>query len=107
MTDTNSPQYTEALNAYKKKKDQYDAELEISTNFHELRKALFLADYLNPHDGEDDMQYEYLSEAQFAANQKVLELCKEFAHKTVSLEVAKEEWEKADKVLENVRKEVA
>ena len=107
MADTNSPQYIEAHKAYRDKKEQYEAMLETSTHFHELRKALFLADYLNPNDGEDDIQYEYLEEAQFVAKQKVLELCKEFAKKKACLESAKEEMNKAEKAFDSVRKEVA
>ena len=107
MPDTNSPQYIEAHKAYRDKKDQYESELETSTHFHELSKALFLSDYLNPSDGEDDIQYEYLEEAQFVAKQKVLEICSEFAKKKASLELAKEEMNKAEKAFDSVRKEVA
>lgn len=107
MADRNSPQYIEAHKAWQDKKDQYDAELEIATNFHELSKALFLADYINPYDTEDDLQHDYLSEAQFVAKQKVLEICSEFAKKKASLELAKEEMEKASKAFDNINKELA
>jgi hypothetical protein len=103
MTDTNSPQYIEARQAWWDKKDQYKKELEISTHFHELEKFLFLASHLDPNRGEDDVQYEFLEEASLDAQLKVLEVCSNFADKKVSLDVAREEMEKAKKAFDVVK----
>ena len=110
MTDTNSPQYIEARQAWWDKRDQYKKELEISTHFHELKKFLFLTSYLDPNRGEDDVQYEFLEEASLDAQLKVLEVCTEFANKKVSLDLAREEMKKAEKAFYDVKhseKEVA
>ena len=110
MAETNSPQYIEARQAWWDKKDQYKKELEISTHFHELEKFLFLASHLDPNRGEDDVQYEFLEEASLDAQLKVLEVCSNFADKKVSLDVARQEMEKAEKAFDIVKtneKEVA
>lgn len=112
MPETNSPQYIEARQAWSDKKDLYEKELKNITHFYQLEKALFLARHLDPdHSGvEDDSQYEMLEDAALDARLKVLDVCKKFAHRTVSLDVAREEMEKAKKAFDIVRikeKEVA
>ena len=112
MAETNSPQYIEARQAYWDKRDQYNEQLKDATCFFELEKALFLERHLDPElsDIEDDRHYDFLKETHKDAEFKVLEVCKEFANKTVSLDVAREEMEKAEKAFDVVRnneKEVA
>lgn len=102
MAESNSPQYIEARQAWWDKKDQYKKELEISTQFHELEKFLFLAGHLDPSKGEDDIQYEFLQEASLDAQLKVLEICSDYAKKKVSLDSAKEEMKKAKEHFEAV-----
>ena len=112
MAETNSPQYIEARQAWWDKKDQYKEQLITATHFYDLEKSLLLVDHLNPDTSgvEDDRQFEMLEEASLDAQLKVLEVCSDFAKKKVSLDLAREEMEKAEKAFDIVKtneKEVA
>jgi len=112
MAESNSPQYIEARQAWWDKRDLYGEELKNTTHFYRLEKALFLSRHLDPERSgvDDDSQYQMLEDAALDAQLKVLEVCKEFANKTVSLDVAREEMEKAKKAFDIVKtneKEVA
>jgi len=104
MADTNSPQYIEARKAWWDKRDQYKEQLKDATCFFELEKALFLERHLDPElsDVEDDRHYDFLKETHKDAEFKVLEVCSNFADKKVSLDVAREEMEKAKKHFEDI-----
>ena len=99
-------QLSEARQDWWDKRDQYKKELKISTHFHELEKFLFLASHLDPNTIEnntlleDDVHYEFLQEASLDAQLKVLEVCSDFAKKKVSLDLAREEMEKAKEYFE-------
>ena len=104
MAETNSPQYIEARQAWWDKRALYEKELKNITHFYPLEKALFLSRHLDPDRSgvDDDSQYQMLEDAALDARLKVLDVCKKFAHRTVSLDVAREEMEKAKKAFDVV-----
>ena len=112
MAETNSPQYIEARKTWWDKRALYEKELKNITHFYPLEKALFLSRHLDPERSgvDDDSQYQMLEDAALDAQLKVLDVCKKFAHRTVSLDLAREEMEKAKKAFDVVKtneKEVA
>ena len=109
---TNSQEWQNARQAWLDKDLQYTKVLSTSTNFYELEKVLYIADHLDPDniDDDNDRNYEFLQEAYSDAQLKVLEVCSEFAKKKASLDVSREEREKAKKafyIVKTNEKEVA
>ena len=104
MAESNSQEWIDARQAWWDKRDIHNKELVNATHFYDLEKSLLLVDHLNPDnsDFEDDRKFEMLEEACLDAQLKVLEVCSEFAKKKVSLDLAREEMEKAAKRFEDI-----
>ncbi len=100
MTTTHdSPEYLEARQNWWDKKDLYAKELEKATHFYELEKYLFIAnklDYDKHSEEKDQGKYEMLEDAALDAQLKALEICAEFAQKKKSLDLARENMNKAE-----------
>jgi len=112
MTD-HSPEFLEVRQAWWDKRDLYGKELESATHFYQLEKYLFIAhklDYDKHSQEEDQMKFEMLEDGALDAQLKVLEICSELAKKKVSLDLAREEMNKAKEKFDlkcNEQKEVA
>tara|TARA_B100001029_G_C14864059_1_gene340695 strand:+ start:254 stop:604 length:351 start_codon:yes stop_codon:yes gene_type:complete len=104
MAESNSQEWIDARQAWWEKRDIHKKELVNATHFFDLEKSLLLVDHLDPDksDFEDDRKFEMLEEACLDAQLKVLEVCSEFAKKKVSLDLAREEMEKAKKHFEDI-----
>ena len=102
---TNSQEWRNARQDWLDKDLQYKKVHQASTNFYELEKVLYIADHLNPDniDDDNDRNYEFLQEAYSDAQKEVLEVCSEFAKKKASLDVAREEREKAKKAFDIIK----
>jgi len=99
---TNSPEYIEARQTWWDKRDLYGEELKTATHFYELEKSLFLANHLDPHNGDDDKEYEMLEDALLDAQLKVLEACYDFAKKKSSLDLARREMDDAKEKFDTI-----
>ena len=108
MTDTNSPKYLEARQAWWDKRDSYAHELKNATNFYQLEKYLFIAKKLcyDKHaEEEDQMKYEMLEDGALDAQLKALEICSDLAKKKVSLDLSRREMNEAEEKFDLICKE--